>query len=153
MKSKIKDLQILFQKGDLNGAKNLCEEILSNQIINDPKIYNLYAYVLYKLNNYEHSIENWKKSLKIDSKNIDPYNGLANNFLKLEKFGEAIKNFDQIIKIKPDRGEAYHGKAFALMKLKRFDDAIHNFKIAAKINPNNPDIYNMLGATFFNQKK
>ena len=70
----------------------ICEEILSNKIINDPKIYNLYAYVLYKLNNYEHSIENWKKSLKIDSKNIDPYNGLANNFLKLEKFGEAIKN-------------------------------------------------------------
>ena len=65
MKSKIRDLQILFQKGDLNGAKNLCEEILSNQIINDPKIYNLYAYVLYKLNNYEHSIENWKKSLKL----------------------------------------------------------------------------------------
>ena len=153
MKSKIRDLQILFQKRDLNGAKNLCEEILSNKIINDPKIYNLYAYVLYKLNNYEHSIENWKKSLKIDSKNIDPYNGLANNFLKLEKFGEAIKNFDQMIKIKPDLGEAYHGKAFALMKLKRFDDAIHNFKIAAKINPNNPDIYNMLGATFFNQKK
>ena len=153
MKSKIRDLQILLQKEDLFGAKNFCEDFLRNQNIDDAKFYNLYALILYKLNNYEHAIDNWKKSLEIDPNVIESYNGLANSFLKLEKFDEAIKNFDQIIKIKPSIGEIYHGKAFALMNLCKFDDAIINFKIALKKNPNSPDIYNMLGSTFFKQKK
>ena len=153
MKSKIRDLQILLQKEDLFGAKNFCEDFLRNQNIDDAKFYNLYALILFKLNNYEHAIDNWKKSLEIDPKIIESYNGLANSFLKLEKFDEAIKNFDQIIKIKPSIGEIYHGKAFALMNLCKFDDAINNFKIASKKNPTNPDIYNMLGSTFFRQKK
>ena len=121
MKSKIRDLQILLQKEDLFGAKNFCEDFLRNQNIDDAKFYNLYALILYKLNNYEHAIDNWKKSLEIDPNVIESYNGLANSFLKLEKFDEAIKNFDQIIKIKPSIGEIYHGKAFALMNLYKFD--------------------------------
>ena len=153
MKSKITDLQILLRKGNLNGAKNLCEDLLRNKNIDDAQLHNLYALILFKLNNYEHAIDNWKKSLEIDPNKIESYNGLANSFLKLEKFDEAIKNFDQIIKIKPSIGEIYHGKAFALMNLCKFDDAINNFKIALKKNPNNPDIYNMLGSTFFRQKK
>ena len=101
MKSKIRELQIFFQKGELNNAKNLCEEILENNNVNDAQLYNIYANILYKLNNFELSIENWNKSLKIDSNLIDPYKGLANSFLKLEKFEEAIKNFDQLIKTNP----------------------------------------------------
>ena len=153
MKSKIRELQIFFQKGELNNAKNLCENILENNNINDAQIYNIYANILYKLNNFELSIENWNKSLKIDSNLIDPYKGLANSFLKLEKFEEAIKNFDQLIKTNPNFGEAYHGKAFALMQISKFDESINNFKIAIKINPHNPDIYNMLGTAYFNQEK
>ena len=56
MKSKIRDLQILLQKEDLFGAKNLCEDLLRNQNIDDAKFYNLYALILFKLNNYEQSI-------------------------------------------------------------------------------------------------
>ena len=153
MKSKISDLHILFQKGDLYGAKDFCEDFLINKNIADEKFYNLYALILFKLNDYEHAIENWKKSLEINPNIIESYNGIANSFLKLEKFEEAIKNFDQIIKIKPSIGEVYHGKGFALMNLYKFEDAINNFKVALKKNPSNPDIYNMLGSTFFSQKK
>ena len=153
MKSKISDLHILFQKGDLYGAKDFCEDFLINKNIADEKFYNLYALILFKLNDYEHAIENWKKSLEINPNIIESYNGIANSFLKLEKFEEAIKNFDQIIKIKPSIGEVYHGKAFALMNLYKFEEAINNFKLALKKNPTNPDIYNMLGSTFFSQKK
>ncbi len=153
MKSKISDLQILFQKGDLYSAKNLCEDFLNNKNIADEKFYNLYALILFKLNDYVHAIENWKKSLEINPNRIETHNGIANSFLKLEKFEEAIKNFDQIIKIKPGIGEVYHGKGFALMNLYKFEDAINNFKVALKKNPSNPDIYNMLGSTFFSQKK
>ena len=147
MKSKISDLHILFQKGDLYGAKDFCEDFLINNNIADEKFYNLYALILFKLNYYEHAIENWKKSLEINPNIIESYNGIANSFLKLEKFEEAIKNFDQIIKIKPSIGEVYHGKAFALMNLYKFEDAINNFKLALKKNPSNPDIYNTVSYT------
>ena len=48
MESKLSEALSLFQIGELNKAKNICEEILKQET-NNSQVYNLYAFTLYYL--------------------------------------------------------------------------------------------------------
>ena len=64
MKSNFSEVLILFQNGKLNEAKNICEEILKQET-NNSEAYNLYAFVLYSLKEFDVAIEYWNKATKI----------------------------------------------------------------------------------------
>ena len=101
MKSNFSEVLILFQNGKLNEAKNICEEILKQET-NNSEAYNLYAFVLYSLKEFDVAIEYWNKAIKINPNYFEAYNGRGNAFIKLQKFDEAIIDFNQAIKINPN---------------------------------------------------
>ena len=146
MESKLSEALSLFQIGELNKAKNICEEILKQEA-NNSQAYNLYAFILYYLEKFDEAVEYWSKAIKINPNYIEAYNGRGNAFIKLKKLDDAIINFNQAIKIKPNYAQAYHGKAYALMESLKLDEAIINFNQAIKIKPNYADAYNSMGAT------
>ena len=146
MKSKLSEALSLFQIGELNKAKNICEEILKQET-NSSQAYNLYAFILYYLEKFDAAVKYWSKAIKINSNYIEAYNGRGNAFIKLKKLDDAIINFNQAIKINPNYFEAYNNLGNAFIKLKKLDEAIINFNQAIKIKPNYADAYNSMGAT------
>ena len=98
MKSKFDETLTLFKSGKLNKAKDICVEILK-QKTNNSEAYNLYAFILYSLKEFEAAIESWNKVIKINPNYIEAYNGRGNAFIKLQKLDDAIINFNQAIKI------------------------------------------------------
>jgi len=140
MKSNFSEVLILFQNGKLNEAKNICEKILKQET-NNSEAYNLYAFVLYSLKEFDVAIEYWNKATKINPNYFEAYNGRGNAFIKLQKFDEAIIDFNQAIKINPNYFEAYHNLGSVLIKLEKFDEAIINFDQVIKIKSNYAQTY------------
>ena len=62
MKSNFSEVLILFQNGKLNEAKNICEEILKQET-NNAEAYNLYAFILYYLKEFDAAVECWSKAI------------------------------------------------------------------------------------------
>jgi len=140
MKSKLSEALSLFQIGELNKAKNICEEIFKQEV-NNSQAYNLYAFILYYLEKFDAAVEYWSKAIKINSNYIEAYNGRGNALIKLKKLDDAIINFNQAIKINPNYFEAYSNLGNVFIKLKKLDDAIINFNQAIKIKPNYAQAY------------
>ena len=109
MKSKFDETLTLFKSGKLNKAKDICVEILKQET-NNSEAYNLYAFILYSLKEFEAAIESWNKAIKINPNYIEAYNGRGNAFIKLQKLDDAIINFNQSIKNNPNYFEAYHNR-------------------------------------------
>ena len=97
------------------------------------QFFNIYAAILYQLNQNLEAIDKWKKALKLNPKFIFAYNNIGNVLVKERKFDEAIKNFDQAISIKANYHEPYFNKANVLFELKRYDEAIKNYEKATDI--------------------
>ena len=135
MKSKFNEALTLFKTGKLNEARNTCEEILKNEK-NNSQVYNLYAFVLYSLKEFEYAIINFNQAIKINPNYFEAYSNLGSAFINLQKLEEAMKNFDKAIEIKPDFAQAYHGKAYILMKYQKLEEAIKNWNKAIEINSN-----------------
>jgi len=140
MKSDFNEALILFQSRKLNEAKNICEEILKEEK-NNSQVYNLYAFTLYSLKEFNSSIECWNKAIKINPNYIEAYNGLGNAFIKLQKFDQAIINFNQALKINPNYFEAYNNLGSVFINLQKFDEAMASYDQSLKIKPDNAHAY------------
>ena len=140
MKSKFDETLTLFKSGKLNKAKDICVEILKQET-NNSEAYNLYAFILYSLKEFEAAIESWNKAIKINPNYIEAYNGRGNAFIKLQKLDDAIINFNQAIKINPNYFEAYNNRGNAFINLQKLDEAVASYDQAIKIKPDYVQAY------------
>ena len=142
----------LYNQKKLEEAKKICLEASKNNIKN-PDFFNIYAAILYQLNQNLEAIDKWKKALKLNPKFIFAYNNIGNVLVKEKKFEEAIKNFDQAIYIKADYHEPYFNKANVLFELKRYDEAIKNYEKAIEIKRDYFQAFNNMGSVLLELKK
>ena len=98
-----------------------------------------------QLKNYDNAINNFNKSISINSNFPNTYNNKGIALAEKRDYSEAIINYDKAIKLKKDYADAYLNKGISLNKLKRFSEAIKYFKLLIKVKPLDPKIYNNLG--------
>ena len=125
----------LLKKGELQQAKNICEEILKKET-GSSEVYNLHAFILYFDKKFNEAINSWTKAININPNYIEALNGLGNALLKLKKIDQSILNFEKAIKINPNYYEAYCNLGSALLKLGKHKEAITNFEKVIEIKPN-----------------
>ena len=142
----------LYNQKKLEEAEKKCREVSENNNKN-PEFFNIYAAILYQLNQNSDAIDKWKKALKLNPKFVFAYNNIGNVLHKEKKFEDAIKNFDQAISIKEDYFEPYFNKANVLFELKKYDEAIKNYKNAIEIKKDYFQAFNNLGSVLLELKK
>ena len=105
-----------------------------------------------QLRDYDKAINNFDKSIGINSSFPNTYNNKGIALAEKQNYSEAILNYDKAIKLKKDYADAYLNKGISLNKLKRFNEAIKYFKLLIKVNPSDSKIYNNLGNVYKNLK-
>ena len=78
---------------------------------------------LYKLGEYERSIDAFRKATETDPNYIDAYYNLGTVLEQLKQYREALMVFKQIIVRKPDDYEAVYKAAYLSMQLGEYDKA------------------------------
>ena len=111
-----------FKDGQLQEAKNICEDILQKYSKN-------------------------KQALTVLQTLADEYNSIANAQMKKGDSEVAIESYKQAISIKPDYAEAYYNLAILLERNGNPDAAIDSYKQVLKIIPNYAGAYNNIGNT------
>ena len=137
------DINIIFdliKKGNLVEAKNKCIEI-NDKNNNNSEFFNIFAIILFQLEEYDKSIDKWKKALELNPKYFFAYNNLGNAFLNLKKYNEAITHFNKAIEIKPDFFDALNNKGNALSRLNKYEDALLSYDKAIEIKPDSINGY------------
>ena len=143
MKFNFKEVLVLFQKNQLNEAKNLCIKALKEQPDNFDFLH-LYGVISFREKDYKKSEELISRAIKLKP-NFEIYDFYAFILFNLGKFDLAIKSLDEVIRLKPDYVEAYNNRANILFKLEKIKDALETYEKAVKLNPNNPQAYNNIG--------
>lgn len=113
----------------------LMKECLSLESDN-PLSYFLIAFVYSQMNQYELSLSNYDKALKLSPNWIMALNNKGGVLESLNKFEEAIIYYDKAIELDSNESGGYFSKGSALDGLSRYKEAIIYYDKALEINPN-----------------
>jgi len=84
---------------------------------------------------YEQSIEQCNKALKIDRKYSEAYRRRGWSYFKIKNYRKAKKSFDKAIKYGKSNASAYQGRATVLYHQKRYRKALKDCAKALKLKP------------------
>ena len=87
MTSEFDEILIFIRIVRLKESKISCETLLEIENKN-PKLHNLYAYILHSSKYFSESIYLFKEAIKIDSNYLDAYNNFRNVLLEQGRFDE-----------------------------------------------------------------
>ncbi len=121
--------------------------VIAEEIGNDAKLIYNQGVELYKMGEYERSMEAFNKAVKLAPNYIDAYYNLGTVLEKLEQYDSALTVFKQIIVRKPDDYEAVYKAALLSSKLGEIDNAKSYLSIipqSAPIAPKAQELANML---------
>tara|TARA_Y100000590_G_scaffold213905_1_gene242448 strand:- start:3992 stop:6163 length:2172 start_codon:yes stop_codon:yes gene_type:complete len=143
MKSLFEEAEVLFNQGNLEQSKKICQKILKN----DPKDLNsliLISVIAFKTNNLIKSIEIIDYSIKLFPEIPELYFNKAHVLTMKEDYQTSLENINKSISLRNNYYEAYNLKGLILLKQKQNTDAIKSFENAIKINPNFFEAYKNL---------
>ena len=132
METKIDLISNLIQKKKFKEAKIKCEEIIEKNT-NNFVFLNIFAIVLFQLNEFDNAEKKWKQSIKINPQYFDAYSNLINAFLNLEKYEDALNIILKAIEIAPQSHELHHKLGGLFFKKNKIDKALEAFEKALKI--------------------
>jgi tetratricopeptide (TPR) repeat protein len=99
------------------------------------------------------------RALAINSKYVNGYYNRALAYNSLSQWDKQLSNLDSVKKYKPDYpGLAdqylylYHDKGLDCWKSKKYDEAIAAYQQGCKLSPQDPEMWYMLGITYYSIK-
>ena len=84
---------------------------------------------------WNHAIVEYEKSVAINPKFSPPYNQMGYAYRFLEKYPQAEKAFKTYIELIPDDPNPYDSYAELLMRIGRFDESIIQYRKALEVDP------------------
>lgn len=130
-------LAILAANAGANGntvvQKEYLEKIVSMFPNDERAHYNLGAYY-FGLQEYNKSIDQFKKVVNINSSYSPVYNLFGYAYRQIENYDETEKAFKKYTELIPDDPNPYDSYAELLMKTGRFDESIDNYKKALAVD-------------------
>ena len=101
----------------------------------DKRVWNEYGVYYYRHTNYPSAIENFQKSIKLDSNFADPYNTIGYCYSALGNYNEAEKSLKKYAELLPHGANPHDSYAEILMKQGKFDESIKEYQLALSIDP------------------
>ena len=152
MESELKKAVNLYEKGQLNSAKEIALHIYNSKpdYFDNLRLLNL---ICFKKKDFSLALDFINKAIKINPNFAEAYNEQGNALNELKQLQLAIKSYDQAIKLNPKYTDAYYNKGLVLHELKRIELAIENYDQAIKINPNHVYSHNNKGYALQKLKK
>jgi tetratricopeptide (TPR) repeat protein len=131
----LESLISLYSEGEFTEALFLINELLG-QFPYSVDLYNIAGASNAGLKNFDASIKNYRKAIKINPDFADAHNNIGNAFLGNGELNKAIASYKKATLIYPDYTEAYLNLGNALMDEGMIDEAIDNYKEAIRIDSN-----------------
>jgi tetratricopeptide (TPR) repeat protein len=131
----LESLISLYSEGEFTEALFLINELL-DQFPYSVDLYNIAGASNAGLKNFDASIKNYRKAIKINPDFADAHNNIGNAFLGNGELDKAIASYKKAIQIYPDYTEAYLNLGNVLMDEGIIDEAIDNYKEAIRIDSN-----------------
>ena len=135
--------EILFQQGNMEKSKKICQEILKN----NPKEINaliLISVIAYKTNNINKSLEILNYSIKHFPKTPELFYNKAHVLYFKKNYNESLNSVDKAIELNKKYFECYNLKGLILQELGKESFAIEYFKKSVEINPGYFEAYKNL---------
>ncbi|EEH00328.1 FF domain protein [Borreliella finlandensis] len=128
--------QAYENNGDLLKAENVYEKI--TKLTNTQEDHYKLGIIRFKLKKYEHSIESFDQTIKLDPKHKKALHNKGIALMMLNKNKKAIESFEKAIQIDKNYGTAYYQKGIAEEKNGDMQQAFASFKNAYNLykNPN-----------------
>jgi len=84
---------------------------------------------------YRKAIEEFNRTLTIDSKYVDAYCGIGIAYLNQKKYKEAIEAFEKVIALDPDKAIAYYLLGMAYEEIMNYGEAISAWNKFLALSP------------------
>ena len=152
MESELKKAVNLYEKGQLNDAKEIAIHIynIKPNYFDNLRLLNL---ICFKKKDFSSALHFINKAIKINPNFAEAYNKRGNALYELKQLQLAIKSYNQAIKLNPKYADAYYNKGLVLHELKKIELAIKSYDQAIKINPNHVYSHNNKGYALQKLKK
>ena len=111
------------------------------------------AQIKFEEDNFEGSIAEAKKAIKLDPNNIEAYKFLSNSQYYMEDYAESIKYAKKGLEIAESDDRFYHLLSISKRELEDYDGALAEIKKAIKIDPDYGVYYHIRGSIKHLQKK
>lgn len=147
-----KAIQYYNQKQYKN-AELLYENILQQINFVFPEIYIGYGNTLLKLQKYEKSIKNFKKSLELKKDLHESYFGLAIAYEKCTKYNKSIEFYKKTIRVNKSFMPAYNNLANLYQNLFQYKKAHKLYKKALTLDVHSNILLDNIATLFQNQDK
>ncbi len=112
----------------------------------------LYAKALFGAGDYAGMIPEGKRSLKMDSSNVDLWHMLAQSQFETGAYADALNSYEALKRRKAFKPEEQGDFGLAMEKLGRYDEALASLLEAVKLDTANCDAYNSLGIIYMRKK-
>ncbi|MEA3475609.1 MAG: tetratricopeptide repeat protein [Candidatus Cloacimonadota bacterium] len=99
--------------------------------------------------NYDKSIEYFKKALNIQPEDEIIYVNMGTVYADKGDYSKAIEYYQKAIEIDPDDASAYYNMGNAYDKMGNYDKAIAFYQKAIEINPDDAYAYNNMGLVYY----
>ena len=112
----------------------------------------LYVKALSGANDDSAVVKEAKRSLKLDSSNVDVWRMLAQSQVETKEFADALASYDALTRRKAFKAEDQGKFGLALFRLGRDEDALKALTDAIMIDSSNCDAYFSLGSIYMKKK-
>ena len=143
MESLFKEAESLFNKGNLEKSKVICQKILKDNPRNIDALI-LISVIAFRTNHLKKSIEILDYAINIFPEIPELYFNKAHVLTAEEKYEDSLKNVNKSIALRNNYHEAYNLKGLILLKKKQENEAIKYFNESIRINPKFFDSYKNL---------
>ena len=142
----------LHQRGNLNDAQNIYEQILSIQENNFDALQLLGA-LFAQVKKYPEAIKFLSKAIIVNPNDAGCFSNLGISFQKLRRLEEALSSYDKAISLQADYAEAYSNRGAVLQELKRLDEALSSYDKAITIKGDYAEAFNSRGTVLEELKR
>jgi tetratricopeptide (TPR) repeat protein len=138
-------------KAGASGAQAKQAEIYEKLVAaypDDERAHLLLGTTYFGLQDWDKTIAEFNKAIRINPKFSPPYNLLGYAYRSVEKYPEAEKAFKTYIELIPDDPNPYDSYAELLMKVGRYDESITQYRKALSVDPHFINSYLALASDY-----
>jgi tetratricopeptide (TPR) repeat protein len=131
-------LEIQYSQAAADGNGQKQKEYLDQLLKafpSDKRVHQSAAWYYSSINDFNNAIVHFNKSIELDNKYAQAYNGLGIAQTSLNNYPEAEKALQSYIKLKPDKPDPYDTYGYLLLKSGRYDESIAQYKKALERDP------------------
>ena len=143
---------LLYEQGDIRGAKRAFQNILKTHSGNKDALYYL-GNIAKSQGKHDEAIDYYNKAISIDPQFINSYFNLGGVFIDNGKYDNAYEQFQKIVLLSPDYANAWFNLGFIEAARGKHDEAIKFYEKALSIKPDFTNAWYNIGWILLDQKK